>query len=85
MSSQSCAENPSDEGTLLVKSLQAGKCEFDVVCSKPGMFYFQSVTADKDKMLSCVVLVRERQRSVVVSLLYSTRKMSAASLITKFE
>jgi len=39
-----------------------------VVCRKPGMFYFQSVSTDSDKMLSCVVLVRERQRSVIVSL-----------------
>jgi len=36
------------------------------VCSKPGMFYFQSVSANKNKMLSCVVQVRERQRSVIV-------------------
>jgi len=40
------------------------QCVYVVMCSKPGMFYFQSVTADKNKMLTCVVLVRERQRLV---------------------
>jgi len=38
-----------------------------VVHSKPGIFYFQSVSTDKNKMLSCAVVVRERQRSVTIS------------------
>jgi len=38
-----------------------------VVHSKPGIFYFQSVFTDKNKMLSCAVVVRERQRSVTIS------------------
>jgi len=35
------------------------------------MFYFQSVSADKNKMLTCVVVVRERQRSVVACHFYT--------------
>jgi len=43
---------------------------YAMVYSKPGMFYFQSVSTDRDKMLSCVVHVRERQRSVIGFIYY---------------